>query len=75
MKFLSEIDDIVLLDEPLMLAEDFSFYQKAVPGVFVFVGTKSEKYQSGLHTDHFNFDEKVLKRAVDMYIKIACQYK
>ena len=74
-KFLSEIDDIVLLDEPLMLAEDFSFYQKAVPGVFVFVGTKCEKYQSGLHTDHFNFDEKVLKRAVDMYIKIACQYK
>ena len=24
------------LDEPLMLAEDFAFYQKAIPGVFLF---------------------------------------
>ena len=30
------------LKEPLMLAEDFSFYQKEVPGIFFYVGTKHQ---------------------------------
>ena len=46
------------LKEPLMLAEDFSFYQKEVPGIFFYVGTETPKYFSGLHTETFNFDKK-----------------
>jgi hippurate hydrolase len=63
------------LKEPLMLAEDFAFYQKAVPGLFVFVGTRTKEYTSGLHTDRFNFNEKVLMKAVDMYMSIASNWK
>ena len=45
------------LKEPLMLAEDFAFYQREVPGIFFYVGTKTAKYSSGLHTETFNFNE------------------
>lgn len=60
------------LEEPVMLAEDFSHYQKVVPGVFFFVGTKCEKYCSGLHTSTFQFHEEVLLKAVDLYYQLAC---
>ncbi len=67
--------DLKELKEPLMLAEDFAFYQKTVPGLFVFVGTRTDEYTSGLHTDRFNFNEKVLMKAVDMYMSIASHWK
>lgn len=63
------------LNEPYMLAEDFAFYQRAVPGVFFFLGTKCEEYQSGLHTETFNFHEEILQKAVDLYYDIALYVK
>jgi len=62
------------LKEPLMLAEDFAFYQKAIPGLFFYLGVKTEQYQSGLHTETFNFNEAVLNKAVDLYELIAREY-
>lgn len=71
-QFIQYVDkDYIELNEPLMLAEDFSFYQKAIPGIFFFLGTKSEKYQSGLHTETFNFNEDVLEKAVNLYYQLA----
>ena len=36
-----------------MLAEDFSFLSKRGKlGIFFYVGTKTPKYFSGLHTNH-----------------------
>ena len=59
------------LEDPVMLAEDFSHYQKVVPGVFFFVGTRCDKYCSGLHTSTFQFHEEVLLKAVDLYDQLA----
>lgn len=70
-----DLDRYIELDEPLMLAEDFAFYQKAVPGIFFFLGTKCDRYQSGLHTETFNFHEDVLIKAIDLYEKIAKNIK
>lgn len=64
-------DDYIELSEPLMLSEDFSYYQKAIPGIFFFLGTKSEKYNSGLHTETFNFNEDILNKAVHLYLELA----
>lgn len=69
-----ELIECVELDEPLMLAEDFSFYQREVPGLFFYLGTKSDMYSSGLHTESFNFNENVLKIALDVYETIAMNY-
>lgn len=56
-------------DKPLMIAEDFSFYQDRVPGVFFYVGTKNEalNYTYSLHHPKFNFDEKVLETGLKAY--------
>jgi len=67
-------DNYEELKEPLMLAEDFAFYGKAIPSLFFYVGTKSDLYSSGLHTETFNFNEEVLIKAVDLYMKIAQEY-
>lgn len=59
------------LQDPMMLAEDFSYYQTRVPGIFFYLGTKTDIHHSGLHTETFNFEEDVLLTAVDTYLSIA----
>lgn len=58
--------------KPLMLAEDFSFYQEKIPGVFIFLGSASPDfgYTFPLHSSHFNFNEKVLLKGIETYEKI-----
>lgn len=58
--------------EAQMLAEDFSFYQQRVPGVFFFLGTGNPEkgFESPLHSNTFNFDETVLNQAVELYLRI-----
>lgn len=62
--------DYLELEEPMMLAEDFAFYQTRVPGIFFFLGTRTDLYQSNLHTASFDFDEAVLLKAIDLYESI-----
>lgn len=51
-----------LLDAPALAAEDFSFYQKEVPGVFFFLGVGDT---AELHAPEFCFDdEAVLPKGV-----------
>lgn len=55
---------LVRVPEPLLIAEDFSFYQRCLPGVFFLLGTGTGV---PLHADTFNFDERVLVRGVEAY--------
>ena len=68
---LNEID--YKLIKPMMFAEDFAFYQKKVPGMFVMLGTKNEKkgFVHPLHSCYFNFDEIVLIKGVELYLYIC----
>ena len=69
--------ELIELDEPLMVSEDFSFYQQETKGVFYFLGTRNEKlrFTHLLHNDRFNFNEDVLKVGVKTYIKLINSYK
>lgn len=50
------------LDAPALAAEDFSFYQQRVPGVFFFLGVGDT---AELHAPNFSFDdEKILPQGV-----------
>ena len=61
-------DSPSLLGTPALAAEDFSFYQKAVPGVFFFLGTGSTPE---LHAQDFNFDdETILPKGVEFLKKL-----
>lgn len=56
------------LDEPTMTAEDFSCYQRCVPGVFFFLGLGDSP---ALHSDHFHFDESILMKGAHLFETIA----
>ncbi len=62
--------DMQLLEKPLMIAEDFSYYQRKVPGIFFYTGTGTG---IELHNAHFDFDEDILLKTVDLYEDIAHQ--
>ena len=46
--------------QPRMTAEDFSYYQLKVPGVFVFCGCRDDRFGAPLHSEQFGFDEAAL---------------
>lgn len=56
------------LDGPSMTAEDFSWYQKTLPGLFFFLGLGDAP---ALHTDTFDFDETILLKGADFFEKLA----
>ncbi len=56
--------------QPLLTAEDFSFFSKARPGVYAFVGAGDDARPAPLHSDRFDFDERALLPAVDWYTRI-----
>jgi|AntRauTorcE11897_2_1112592.scaffolds.fasta_scaffold07755_1 amidohydrolase len=66
-------EDEYQLMEPLLLAEDFAYYQEETPGYFVMLGTRNEAkgFTYPLHSPQFNFDESVLKKGLETYIRIA----
>ena len=56
------------LESPSMTAEDFSWYQKTLPGLFFFLGLGDVP---ALHTDTFDFDESILLKGADFFEKLA----
>lgn len=55
------------IEEPLLIAEDFAFYQRCLPGVFILLGTGTG---IALHADRFDFDERVLLAGVEAYRRL-----
>lgn len=56
------------LAAPSMITEDFSWYQKYLPGLFFFLGIGETP---ALHTDDFDFDEQILGKGADFFEKLA----
>jgi metal-dependent amidase/aminoacylase/carboxypeptidase family protein len=68
----------VMLVDKVTGAEDFSFFQKVVPGVFYFVGvtppgTDPAKAYSN-HSPKFFVDESALKLGVQSLAQVACDW-
>jgi len=57
-----------VLPQPTMISEDFSFYQKQVPGMFCFLGLGDGP---ALHADTFNFDENLLLKGVEFFQQLC----
>lgn len=56
------------LKAPSMTAEDFSWYQRYLPGMFFFLGLGDTP---ALHADTFDFDESILLKGADFFEKLA----
>lgn len=61
-------DELHLLNEPLIQAEDFSFYQDKCKTLFILLGTGLDK---NLHTRDFIFDLDLLSIGLEFLIKIV----
>ena len=70
--------DKVILTDAVTGAEDFSYYAREVPGLFVFVGgmdpTKSPDDVAPHHTPDFYIDESGLRTGVEAYVNVALDY-
>ncbi len=56
------------LAEPAMTAEDFSWYQQSLPGMFFFLGLGDTP---PLHADTFTFDDSILSKGADFFEALA----
>ncbi|MDO5400065.1 MAG: amidohydrolase [Eubacteriales bacterium] len=56
------------LERPAMTAEDFSWYQRYLPGMFFFLGVGDTP---ALHGDTFDFDEGVLEKGADFFEELG----
>lgn len=56
------------LEEPSMTSEDFSWYQRYVPGMFFFLGLGDTP---ALHASTFDFDEAILLKGAGFFEKLA----
>ena len=56
------------LDKPSMITEDFSWYQKKMPGMFFFLGLGDVP---ALHADDFDFDDAILMKGADFFEELA----
>ncbi len=71
-------EDNINLIRPITGAEDFSFYGKEVPSLFIFLGgmdpAMDRKDAPGHHTPNFRLDDRGLKHGVEIYTNIALDY-
>lgn len=56
------------LPTPFMTAEDFSWYQRYLPGMFFFLGLGDTP---PLHADTFSFDDSILLKGADFFEMLA----
>ena len=64
--------DFQELEVPSMITEDFSWYQKTLPGIFFFLGLGDTP---ALHADDFNYDEQLLVKGADFFEALAEKYQ
>jgi amidohydrolase len=68
----------VVLGKAITGAEDFAFYAKEVPSLFVFLGGMDPAMDpaeaAGHHTPDFRIDERGLKLGVELYTNVALDY-
>lgn len=64
-------EDFVYLN-PLTIAEDFSYYQKEIPGLFLMLGSGNHNkgYKYPLHSNKFNFNEEILILGIQMFYNL-----
>ncbi|XJZ27232.1 M20 family metallopeptidase [Bacillota bacterium Lsc_1132] len=63
--------DVFLPIDPVMGAEDFSYYLKEKTGAFIKVGMQSEKSQYPHHHPKFDIDEEAIPAAIELMIQLA----
>ena len=56
--------------EPVAISEDFSEFERCVPGAYFFCGCRDEAHAEQLHSPHFDFDERALLTGVSVFERL-----
>ncbi len=64
--------DFEELPQPSMITEDFSWYQRYLPGMFFFLGVGDTP---ALHADDFTFDESILGKGAEFFRNLAENFR
>lgn len=69
-------ENVVIMDEPLMGSEDFSYIANEVPSNFFFVGVKDEQeeIETFLHHPKLKWNDKYLKISSKALVQVALDY-
>jgi amidohydrolase len=69
----SVVKRVVIRPYPILYGEDFAYYQKKVPGLYIHLGVSSASgsNQAGLHTSYFLPDEKAIKTGIAVHVAMA----
>lgn len=60
------------LPKPMMVTEDFSWYQRSMPGMFFLLGAGDAP---ALHREDFNFHEAILTKGADFFELLAERFQ
>ena len=60
------------LETPMMITEDFSWYQRRLPGMFFLLGAGDVP---ALHSDNFHFNEEILLKGADFFETLAEKFQ
>lgn len=68
--------NILIVDKPTMIGEDFSSFEEKIPGTFFWVGTYNLKkgIVKPLHNPEFNIDEDIIYKAAAIFAECALVY-
>lgn len=55
---------------PVLAAEDFSYFQDKIPGVFFMLGCRDEEHKSYLHHPEYDFNDKAIPYGVEVFLRI-----
>lgn len=63
--------------KPMTISEDFSYFQKEVPGLFFMLGSRNESkgYINPLHSNKFNFNEEILLLGIQLFENLRLQFE
>ncbi|MFZ5967954.1 MAG: M20 metallopeptidase family protein [Bacillota bacterium] len=66
-------EENVHIIQPQMIAEDFSYYQKEIPGLFFFLGVRNEDlgHIYPLHSCYFTYNLEILIIGIQAYVNLA----
>jgi len=61
------------MDKPLMIGEDFSYYGRAVPAAYFFLGIGSDSRKHPLHHSCFDIEEDALPLGTEILARSVCR--
>jgi len=72
----TDSEHIKIIDYPAMTSDDFSAYTDKIPGLYIYIGSSSKDsgLSEKLHSNKFDLDEKLLRKAVNVFSGFIIDY-